>query len=549
MKIAIAQLNPIVGDIAGNLTKLLASCRDAANHGAELIVAPELYLCGYPPRDLLSYEWFLDKLDQAIIELCNASREFPTFGIVVGTVRRSGKLTGKGFYNSAVLIENGKILLEQHKQLLPTYDVFDERRYFDPGTTGHVIAFHNQTLGISICEDGWNDPDFGTHREYETDPIELLVRKGATILINISASPFQLGKEKIRYDRFGNHARKWRLPMIFCNQVGANDEIIFDGNSMAFDGNGLLIEKLPSYEETTVIVDSSVQYRLETLPAIDPMESLHGALVLGIRDYMAKCGFKQAVIGLSGGIDSALTACLAVDAIGAENVRGVTMPSEYSSSGSVDDSIELASKLGIRCDTLAIREIYDTYLATLSEPFANTPFGIAEENIQARIRGNLLMAYSNKFGGIVLTTGNKSEIAVGYCTLYGDMSGGLAAISDLPKTIVYQLSRWYNRHREVIPTAIIVKAPSAELRPNQKDQDSLPPYDILDAILDLYLEEQKSIAEIVANGFDPETVKWVIRTVDRNEYKRKQAAPGLRVTSKAFGVGRRMPIAARWSES
>jgi NAD+ synthase (glutamine-hydrolysing) len=546
MNVAIAQLNPTVGDVPGNLNLVRETLSTASRQNADLVVFPELFLCGYPPRDLVSYSWFLDKLDDAVAEVCRFSRQFPQMGVVLGTVRRNEHPTGKGLYNSALFIVNGDVLLEQHKQLLPTYDVFDERRYFDPGLTSDVMDFKGEVLGISVCEDAWNDPDFETHRQYEANPIEQLVTKGATLLVNISASPFHLKCEPDRYARFRNHARKWQVPFIFVNQVGANDELIFDGNSMALDQNGKIIAFLDPYRDYVQLVDTSVQGHSDELLPRPPMEALHGALVLGIRDYMRKCGFRNVVIGLSGGIDSALTACLAVDAIGPENVRTVTMPSEFSSAGAVDDSLNLARNLGISCDVHPIHDIYQAYLNTLKDTFRGLPFGIAEENIQARIRGNLLMAYSNKFGSIVLTTGNKSELAVGYCTLYGDMSGGLAIISDLPKTMVYELSHWYNRQREIIPAAILTKVPSAELRPNQKDQDSLPPYDILDKILDLYLEEQQSESQIVAAGFDREVVRWIIRAVNQNEYKRKQAAPGLRVTSKAFGIGRRMPIAAKW---
>jgi NAD+ synthase (glutamine-hydrolysing) len=485
-------------------------------------------------------------MDNAIVEVCKLSRQYPEMGIVVGTVRRGERQTGKGLHNSALFVVNGEIAFNQHKQLLPTYDVFDERRYFDPGISSGVMAFQKEIIGISICEDAWNDPDFESYRQYESNPIEQLAKQGATLLINISASPFHLERETHRYARYRNHARKWHVPFVFVNLVGANDELIFDGNSMAIDANGKLIAILEPYRERVQVIDTSQTGRSDELPPRPAMEALHGALVLGIRDYMRKCGFRNAAIGLSGGIDSALTACLAVDAIGKENVRGITMPSEFSSTGATEDSLLLARNLGIRCDVHPIHEIYQAYLQVLREPFKGLPFGVTEENIQARIRGNLLMAYANKFGGIVLTTGNKSELAVGYCTLYGDMSGGLAVISDLPKTIVYGLARWYNREREVIPEAILTKAPSAELRPNQKDQDSLPPYEILDPILDLYLEEQQSESQIVAAGFERQVVRWVIDAVNRNEYKRKQAAPGLRVTSKAFGIGRRMPIAAKW---
>ncbi len=546
MKVALAQINPTVGDVSGNLNLVRDALSKASKQNADLVVLPELFLCGYPPCDLLCYSRFLEQLDYAAAEVCRLSRRFPQVGMVLGTVRRNDRPTGKGLHNSALFICNGNIVFEQHKQLLPTYDVFDERRYFDPGLTSGVVGFKGEIIGISICEDAWNDPDFEKHREYESNPIEPLVTKGATLLINISASPFHLERETHRYARYSNHARKWRVPFVFVNLVGANDELIFDGNSMALDSNGKLITILEPYREQVQVIETSRPGHSDELPPRPAMEALHGALVLGIRDYMRKCGFQNAVIGLSGGIDSALTACLAVDAIGQENVRGVTMPSEFSSAGAMDDSLHLARNLGIRCDVHPIHDIYQAYLRALEEPFKDLPFGVTEENIQARIRGNLLMAYANKFGGIVLTTGNKSELAVGYCTLYGDMSGGLAVISDLPKTTVYDLAHWYNRQREIIPAAILAKAPSAELRPNQKDQDSLPPYETLDPILDLYLEEQQSESQIVAAGFEPEVVHWVLKAVNRNEYKRKQAAPGLRVTSKAFGIGRRMPIAAKW---
>ncbi len=545
MKIALAQLNPTVGDIKSNLAELKQTVDGIKPGSADLVVFHELYLCGYPPRDLLSLPWFVDRLESALDEVKNISNKRPDLGIILGTVRRSGIVGGKGLYNSAVFIQDGKLLFEQHKQLLPTYDVFDESRYFDAGSAYRVFDYKSEKLGISICEDAWNDPDFEEKLSYSHNPIEILASNNASLMINISASPYHLHKDKIRYGRYSHHARKWGVPMFFVSQVGGNDDLIFDGRSLVFDADGRHITLLKPFEEDVRIVDSNQVGSNKEYPSLPDMEALRKALTLGIKDYLAKCGFRNAILGLSGGIDSALTACLAVDAIGRDNVRAITMPSDYSSRGSVDDSLKLAENLGIRCDVIPISNILAQYEVSLKKPFTGLESDVTEENLQARIRGNLLMAYSNKFGGIVLTTGNKSELAVGYCTLYGDMSGGLAVISDLPKMMVYELARWYNREEEIIPQTILSKPPSAELKPGQTDQDTLPPYEILDEILDMYIEQRLSDDDIVEKGFDRETVNWVVKAIDHNEYKRRQAPVGLRVTTKAFGTGWRMPIAMR----
>ncbi|MDP8207394.1 MAG: NAD+ synthase [Candidatus Electryonea clarkiae] len=548
MKIVLAQLNPTVGDVRNNLAKLITTIENVPVNSADLLVTPELYLCGYPPKDLLSFPWFIDQLSDAVEELKQFSKTRPDIGILVGTVRNNGRTSGKGLCNSAVLVSEGEIRFARDKQLLPTYDVFDEDRYFDEGDSCEIFEFHNTKLGISICEDAWNDPEFENSLKYDFNPIELLARRGAEVFINLSASPYHLGKESNRYHRFVFHAQKWSKPFIFVGQVGANDDLIFDGLSMAFDAEGRLIKSLPLFKEKSIIINTDLPSENGSLPTISKIDSLRMALVLGIKDYMKKTGFNAAVLGLSGGIDSALVACLAVDALGKENVRCITMPSIYSSSGSVEDSLILAKNLGIRCDRIPIKGIFDCYNDALKESFDGFDDDVTEENLQARIRGTLLMAYSNKFGSILLTTGNKSEMAVGYCTLYGDMNGGLAVISDLPKLMVYELARWYNRNKELIPESILLKASSAELRPDQEDQDTLPPYEQLDDILELYLEEFKSGTEMVNAGHDPQLVQWVTRAVDINEYKRNQAPLGLRVTSKAFGSGRRMPIAGKWKD-
>ena len=545
MRITIAQLNPIVGDISGNLKRALETLAEADRAGADLVVFTELFLIGYPPRDLLGRCWIIKRLEAAVQELAEASRAYPNLGIIVGVPRATGRDIGHGLYNSAVLIQGGQVLGAVNKSLLPTYDVFDEDRYFDRHNGVAPLPFKGERLGIHICEDAWNDPELWPRRRmYDHDPVQELAAQGATILINISASPYSRGKEQVRYRLISRHAQRHGLPFVYANQVGGNDELIFDGRSFVFNGRGEPLAVLPGFEEHVATVDLQTASPVPYAPQAE-IASVHDALVLGIRDYLRKCGFSRAIIGLSGGIDSAVTACLATAALGRDNVRCLAMPSQYSSTGSVEDAQALARNLGIQLDLAPIQPIFEAYLGTLRELFAGTAPGLAEENVQARIRGNLLMAMSNKYSSLVITTGNKSELAVGYCTLYGDMSGGLAAISDVPKTMVYELARYINREREIIPRASITKPPSAELKPDQRDQDTLPPYEVLDQIVQLYVEEDFCAADIIAQGFEEEVVRWTLRTIDRNEYKRRQAAPGLKVTSKAFGVGRRMPVAAR----
>ncbi len=546
MKITICQLNPTVGDVEGNAKKITGMLAQTKAQRPDLIIFPELFLTGYPPRDLLEKEWFIQRCSAAIRELTEASRDYPETGILFGAPTTTGRDTGKGLFNSAVLVHNGKVTC-RHKTLLPSYDVFDEARYFDPADSVGLVDFKGEKLGITICEDAWNHPDLWPKRKpYDYDPAADLAKMGATLLINISASPFEAGKERTRFELIGRHAQKHGLPFIYVNQIGGNDELVFDGRSFGVDKNGQMAWSLPAFQEDVVTIDSSLPGKPAEPPVHDEIESIYLALRLGVRDYFRKCGFNRAVVGLSGGIDSAVVAAVAAEALGPENVLGITMPSPFSSQGSVDDSRKLAGKLGIELEEISITEIYEKYLEILEPHFEGRTPDIAEENIQARIRGNILMAFSNKFGHLVLTTGNKSELAVGYCTLYGDMSGGLAVISDLPKTTVYRLADHINREREVIPRVIITKAPSAELRTGQKDQDTLPPYDVLDRILEGNLEDGLSIDQLVGQGLERETVEWVVRTVRQNEYKRRQAAPGIKVTGKAFGGGRRMPIAARY---
>ncbi|MBI5528366.1 MAG: NAD+ synthase [Deltaproteobacteria bacterium] len=546
MKIALAQLNPVVGDIEGNVA-LIEKTVAAHAKSADLVAFSELFVSGYPPRDLLERPAFVAAAQAALDRLIVFSRGFPKTGILFGMPLLTGKAVGRGLYNAAVLLCGGEIVGIQAKTLLPNYDVFDEVRYFDPAAEVKPIVFGGETPGISICEDAWNDPEMWPRRKlYSFDPVAELRRRGATVMLNISASPFEAGKEELRFRLARAHARRHGVPFIYLNQVGANDELIFDGGSVVIDASGEPAAVLPTFREEIRVVDTTDRGSGELNATADMIESVHDALVLGVRDYCRKTGFSSAVVGLSGGIDSAVVCCLAAEALGAEHVLGVSMPSPYSSRGSVEDSRALAGNLGVEFRVVPITSVFDAYVGALKDQFGGRPPDVTEENIQARIRGNYLMAISNKLGHLVLSTGNKSEMAVGYCTLYGDMSGGLSVISDVPKTMVYKLAAHINRGGEVIPRAIIEKPPSAELRPNQTDQDTLPPYDILDRILHHYVEEGLSADEIAGHEFKPETVQWVIRTVNRSEYKRRQAAPGLRVTSKAFGVGRRMPIAARY---
>ncbi len=546
MKITISQLNPTVGDIDGNLAKMKQTIALASVEKTDLVVFSELFVTGYPPRDFLNRVSFIKKSEQAIADVKSVSKEYPKLGILFGAPAKTNMDIGRGLYNAAFLINNGKIKQIQQKSLLPTYDVFDEARYFDPARQIQVIEFKDEMLGISICEDAWNDPELWPRRFYNQDPIEILAKQKATLMINISASPFHMGKEKLRFKLISNHAKKYKLPFVFVNQIGGNDELVFDGRSIFVDNKGRAVWIGESFREVIKTIDTKETGKAATYDFQDEIESVYEALVLGIKDYVHKCGFKGVMLGLSGGIDSAVTCALACAAIGPENVWGITMPGPFSSKGSVDDSIGLANNLGIQIKEIPIDVINNSYLETLKPHFAGKSPDIAEENIQARIRGNILMALSNKFGYLVLSTGNKSEMAVGYCTLYGDMSGGLSVISDVPKTMVYKIASYINREREIIPQATITKPPSAELRANQTDQDSLPPYDVLDQILQYYVEDGLSADEIVAKGFAGETVAWVIKAIARSEYKRRQAAPGLKVTSKAFGIGRRMPIAAKY---
>ncbi len=542
MKITLAQLNPIVGDVSGNLAKAAGVLKEAGP-ASDLIVFPELYLSGYPPRDLLEKPAFIERLQEAVHELAAHTRKYPETGVLVGVPRPTSRRGGKGLYNSAVFLHRGEVVFQRHKSLLPSYDVFDETRYFDPAEEVSTFAFKDEVLGISICEDAWCDPDLSCL--YFTDPIKELAQKGATLMINISASPFQVGKEETRYHLLNYHVKNHGKPFVYVNQMGGNDELVFDGESMALDGAGNLMAHLPAFEEAVVAFDSRVPGPPGPYVPPERIATACQALVLGLKDYLRKCGFSRAVVGLSGGVDSAVTCGLAVKALGRDNVLGVLMPSPFTSQGSIDDSRKLAQNLGVEVKIFPITPIYQCYRESLKEPLQLDEIDVTMENIQARIRGNILMAISNKFGHLVLSTGNKSELAVGYCTLYGDMSGGLSVLADVPKTMVYELARYLNREREIIPREILEKPPSAELRPDQKDQDTLPPYEILDQIMHYYMSENMAYKDIVRLGFEPDTVRWVIQAIDHNEYKRRQAPPGLKITSKAFGMGRRFPIAMK----
>ena len=546
MRITIAQLNPTIGDFSGNLKLVEKALEHVRQDNPDLVVYPELILSGYPPQDLLEKTSFFEDYRNASDRLRQLSEQFPDTGILFGSLQASKKKTGKALHNTAVLIQNGQVLFEQAKSLLPTYDVFDEARYFEPGSAIDIFAFKGERLGITVCEDAWNDPELFPKRLYSTNPVDILAKKGASLFINISASPFGIGKDELRYRLFHNHAVRYKKPIILVNQVGANDELISDGRSMAFDDRGNLIRLFPAFEEHVETIDLSKASPKIAFSPMDELESVHEALVLGIRDYVRKCGFHTAVLGLSGGIDSAVTCCLAVSALGADNILGVSMPSMYSSEASDEDARKLSENLDVHFKTIPIPPVYNAYLDSLRSEFAGKTEDITEENIQARIRGNILMALSNKFGYLALSSGNKSELSVGYCTLYGDMSGGLGVLADVPKTLVYRLARYINRDSQIIPRRILERPPSAELKPDQTDQDVLPPYDVLDRILSLYLDRGLSIKEIVDHGISRETAEWVVQAIQKNEYKRRQAAPGLKITAKAFGMGRRMPIAARY---
>ena len=547
MHIGIAQINAVVGDFPGNAKRILAAYRECIENGAEIVVLPEMALVGYPPCDLLFKSQFVPKCLQALDYLADEVRDIP---LIVGYVDECpADAIGKPYRNAAAFLHNGKVLHKIWKTLLPAYDVFDERRYFEPGENSKPIEWNGLRLGITICEDIWTE-DYLHRPLYQRDPIKELADHGVDVILNLSASPYSIGKPKRRFEMLAGVAQAAAKPLVYCNCIGGNDQLIFDGNSLALDAEGRPLAALNPFDEQCLVVDVSQQGSDQNLPdQICPEEECYKALVLGLRDYAHKCGFTKACLGLSGGIDSALTAAIACDALGSENVHGLTMPSQYSSNGSVGDSIKLSENLGMTCDTVPIGDAFESVKSAMRPVFGDLPEDLTEENMQARIRGVLLMSLSNKSDRMLLTTGNKSELAVGYCTMYGDVCGGLAVISDLPKMQVYAVSRWINREREIIPWDTISKPPSAELRPDQKDQDSLPPYDILDAILELYVEKHLSGSEIIEkHGFDEDVVRWVQRRVDLNEWKRSQAAPGLRVSSKAFGVGRRMPIAQRFRD-
>jgi NAD+ synthase (glutamine-hydrolysing) len=543
VKIALGQINPTVGDFSGNAAKMIEFSRRAQAAGAGLILFPELSVCGYPPRDLVERPSFVARNRETAERIAEATRGI---AVICGLVTPANSDTGKSVMNSAALLQDGKIAFLQSKMLLPTYDVFDEMRNFAPAKSQELFSFCGNRMALTICEDAWNDKLFWPKRLYVVDPIEALVRAGGNFVLNISASPFWIGKREVRRDMLASIARHHKVPVAMVNQVGGNDSLLFDGSSLVLNAEGKIIAQGLSFAEDLVYFDSKTLTG-DTHEQIEGQQaSVYSALVLGTRDYIAKCGFQKAIIGLSGGIDSALTAVIAADAVGPENVIGVGMPGPYSSAGSIADARALAKNLGIRFELLSINAAVDAYRETLKDVFANQKEDVTEENIQSRARGTLLMALSNKFGAIVLSTGNKSELGVGYCTLYGDMVGGLAVISDVPKTLVYRLSRYVNSRRPVIPQDTLEKPPSAELRPDQKDSDSLPPYDVLDAVLEDYVEDAHTAERIAADhGFDIEVVRRVLRMVDRAEYKRQQAAPGIKITPKAFGYGRRLPIAAK----
>ncbi|MGF1937515.1 MAG: NAD+ synthase [Nostoc sp. ChiQUE02] len=552
MKIAIAQINPTIGDLLLNAQKILEAAQRAASSGARLLLTPELSLCGYPPRDLLLNPSFVEAMG---ITLQNLAQDLPpNLAVLVGTVEQNLEASitgGKTLFNSIALLENGKIKQIFHKRLLPTYDVFDERRYFEPGLQANYFTLDNIDIGVTICEDLWNDEEFWGKRSYTVNPIADLTILGVDLIVNLSASPYTVGKQQFRETMLRHSAVRFQQPIIYANQVGGNDDLIFDGRSFALNRQGEVMCRARGFDTDLVLVEFDETQQDLQLGSVAPVyesedEEIWQALVLGVRDYARKCRFSKVVLGLSGGIDSAIVAAIAAAALGKENVLGVLMPSPYSSEHSISDAVALAENLGIKTDLLPIGELMQGFDQTLDDLFAGTEFGLAEENIQSRIRGNLLMAIANKFGYLLLSTGNKSEMAVGYCTLYGDMNGGLAVIADVPKTRVYSLCHWLNRNNEIIPENVLTKPPSAELKPGQVDQDSLPPYEILDDILQRLVHNHQSAVQIVAAGHDPVIVDRVIQMVARAEFKRRQAPPGLKITDRAFGTGWRMPIASNW---
>jgi NAD+ synthase (glutamine-hydrolysing) len=546
VKIALAQINPTVGDFQGNTKKIIEFAREASNAQADIVMFPELAVCGYPPADFLEKPSFVARAGEAIAEIAGTATTGNSLTVICGYVTEARPESGKHVVNSAALLRNGAVEFVQSKRLLPFYDVFDEQRYFDPAANQHLYPMGDQHLALTICEDAWNDKLFWPRRLYTVDPIEELMRIGGSLILNISASPYYRGKRELRHRMLAAIAKRHNAPIVMVNQVGGNDSLVFDGASFALGPDGSIIAQARSFAEDLVYFDSTALTG-DRRP-VDPDEdaAVYQALVLGTRDYVRKCGFSKVLIALSGGVDSALVAAIAVDALGRENVTTIGMPSQYSSAGSIEDARALADNLGICYNTIAIHDLFDQYTKALAPSFAGRKPDITEENIQSRIRGNLLMALSNKFNALVLTTGNKSEMSVGYCTLYGDMVGALAVIGDVVKTEVYQLCRYLNRDRIVIPLPILEKPPSAELRPGQKDTDSLPPYEVLDPILQAYVERYETPEQIAAeHHFDLATVCQVVKLVERSEYKRQQAAPVLKVTSKSFGMGRRFPIAVK----
>jgi NAD+ synthase/NAD+ synthase (glutamine-hydrolysing) len=544
VKIALGQINTTIGDFSGNCGKIIEFSRRALTAGASLAMFPELSICGYPPRDLVENPSFV-KRNQEMLE--RIAEETRGIAVICGLVTPAHAESGKSVMNSAALTKDGQVAFRQSKMLLPTYDVFDEWRNFAPASKQELLPFCGRQVGLTICEDAWNDKSFWNRQLYGFDPVEALMRGGGNLLLNISASPFYAGKRELRQKMLAALATKYGVAVAMVNQVGGNDSLVFDGSSVVMAPDGRVVAQAKSFEEDLIFFDTE-KLAGDLHPQIAGLESsVYEALVLGTRDYVRKCGFDRVLVGLSGGIDSGLTAAIAADALGNQNVTGVGMPGPYSSSGSIEDARALAANLGIRFELIGITEIFDVYRKAMKPVFAGREEDVTEENMQARIRGALLMALSNKLGSMVLSTGNKSELAVGYCTLYGDMVGGLAVISDVPKTLVYRLAEYVNARKPVIPQATLEKPPSAELRPNQKDSDSLPPYDVLDAILEDYIGDYKSAEQIAEErGFDLHLVRKAIRMVERSEYKRQQAAPGLKISEKAFGVGRRFPIAARW---
>jgi NAD+ synthetase len=542
MKVYIGQINPTVGALSSNAELIRRAYDDGVRAGADVVMVPELAVTGYPPRDLLDRKFFVDAMTEVKDALAAMTGETT---LIFGCPVRNTMWCGKPLHNAAIVARKGKVLLEQHKNLLPTYDVFDELRYFEPAHHVSIVEIAGKRAGVSICEDYWYDDEIFDKKLYCRNPVEELARQGAEVLLNISASPFNAGKRRSRWEIFSRIAAHYRVPLVYVNQIGGNDELLFDGSSIVFDANGQTIFCAPAFEEYGSLVPLSGA-PCDSVAALEEDEEIARGLILGLRDYIRKCGFSDVVVGLSGGIDSAVTAAIAVEALGAQHVTGIAMPSQFSSQHSVDDARALAKNLGIAFHMVPIAGIYAPYERGLDKLFGESKFDTTNENVQARIRGNILMAWSNRTGAMVLSTGNKSELAVGYCTLYGDMAGGLALLGDVYKTMVYRVAKWLNRERDVIPRSTITKPPSAELRPNQTDQDSLPPYDVLDGILKLYIEEWKEVDEIAAAGFDQTLVERILKMVDTAEFKRRQAAPTIRVSEKAFGSGRDMPIAQRW---